>query len=357
MANKTIGIDIREASEKGAGKGRYTLNLVKALIAEAPTQNFVLFTKTPNPHFSTTEQVKQICIKGKGPLWHWNLRRHLLKDPVDWFLAPTSTIYPALAPRSQKVAVVIHDLITFLHSKSHPWFPTLVERLTLPRSLKKASLLVTVSENTLRDLHKLFPFTRKTPAVVASPAVPEDIAPVDSQKLDLPKKFVLAVGTLLPRKNIALLFKALELLHEKHPDLHLVVVGGKTSKSADTLASVPTALQDHIHFLGSVTGGQLCELYSRALVFAFPSLYEGFGIPPLEAMICGCPVIASTSSSVPEVVGEAALLASPHKPADWAEGIEHLMDPLVANRYQQKGIVQAQKFSWKKSAKAILESL
>ncbi len=357
MANKTIGIDIREASEKGAGKGRYTLNLVKALITSAPEQDFVLFTKTPNRHFPTTQHVKQLCIKGKGPLWHWNLRKHLLKAPVEWFLAPTSSIYPALAPKTQKVALVIHDLITFLHSKSHPWFPTLVERLTLPPALKKASLLLPVSENTLRDLHKFFPFTKKKASVVASPAVPEDILAVDTQKLDLPKKYILSVGTLLPRKNIPVLFKALELLADKHHDLHLVVVGGRAAKSASTLAAVqalPKNLQERIHFLGSVTGPQLCELYSRALVFAFPSLYEGFGIPPLEAMACGCPVIASTSSSIPEAVGDAALLASPHKPQDWAEAVEHMMDPLVANRYQQKGILQAQKFSWKKTAEKIL---
>ncbi|QQR54634.1 glycosyltransferase family 4 protein [Candidatus Peregrinibacteria bacterium] len=217
-----------------------------------------------------------------------------------------------------------------------------------------------VSENTLRDLHKLFPFTRKKPALIASPAVPEDIHAVDTQKLDLPKKFILAVGTLLPRKNIALLFKTFELLQEKHPDLHLVVVGSKTSKSQKTFAAVqvlPPPVQTRIHFLGSVTGPQLCELYSRALVFAFPSFYEGFGIPPLEAMACGCPVIASTSSSIPEVVGDAALLASPHKPIDWAEGIEQLLDPLVASRYQKKGLLQVQKFSWSKTAQSLLQVL
>lgn len=360
MPTKTIGIDIRDASEKGMGKGRYTLNLVKALIATAPEQDFVLFTKTPNPHFQTTEHVKQLCIKGKGLLWHWNLRKHLLKAPVDWFLAPTSTIYPALAPKTQKVAVVIHDLITFLHAKSHPWFPTLVERLTLPRALEKARLLLPVSENTLRDLHKLFPFTKNKASVIATPAVPEDIHAVDSLKIDLPKKYILSVGTLLPRKNIALLFKTLELLSEKYPDLHLVVVGGRSAKSAPTFSALqvlPQALQDRIHFLGSVSGSQLCELYSRALVFCFPSLYEGFGIPPLEAMACACPVIASRSSSIPEVVGDAAVLASPFKPEEWAEAVEHLTDPLVANRYQQKGILQVQKFSWEKTAERILQNL
>lgn len=360
MPTKTIGVDIREASEKGAGKGRYTLNLVKALIAAAPQQDFVLFTKTPNPHFQTTEHVKQLCIKGKGLMWHWNLRRHLLKAPVEWFIAPTSTIYPALAPKSQKVAVVIHDLITFLHAKSHPLFPTLVERLTLPRALKKTSLLLPVSENSLRDVHKLFPFTKTKAAVIASPAVPEDIHAVDTQKIDLPQKFILSVGTLLPRKNIPLLFKTLELLSGKHPDLHLVVVGGRAAKSASTLnvvQTLPQPIQDRIHFLGSVSGEQLCELYSRALVFCFPSLYEGFGIPPLEAMACACPVIASRSSSIPEVVGDAAVLASPFKPEEWAEAVEHLMDPLVANRYQHKGLARVKEFSWERTAKAILENL
>lgn len=357
MAIKSIGIDIREASEKGAGKGRYTLDLVRALIQSAPKTHFTLYTKSPNPHFPNNEQVRQVCIPGKALFWHWNLKKHLLNESVDWFLAPTSFVYPAIAPKEQKIALLVHDLIAFLHSKSHPWFPTLVERLTLPRALKKARLILTVSENTKKDLHKLFPFSALKKTILVPPALPTDIGYVTTQKLDLPNLFILAVGTLLPRKNIALLFEVLEELSEKHPNLHLCIAGGKTEKSHEILASLPAELKDRVHFFGHVNSEQLCELYSRARVFCFPSLYEGFGIPPLEAMACGCPVVASTASSVPEVVGDSAVLADPTQAKEWAEAVDHLLDLSTAKRYQKLGIARVKEFSWEKSAKALLENL
>ncbi len=357
MAIQSIGIDIREANDKGAGKGRYTLDLVRALIQNAPETRFTLYTKTPNPHFPTTEQVKQVCIPGKSLFWHWNLRQNLIKDPVNWFLAPTSFVLPAIAPANQKTAIIVHDLIAFLHAKTHPWFPTWVEHLTLPRALRKAKLICTVSENTKKDLHKQFPFSALKKTILTPPALPNDIGYVTTQKMDLPPLFLLAVGTLLPRKNMGILFKALEELEEKHPDLQLCIAGAKSTGTKEWSSQLPQKLQKKVHFLGHVNGEQLCELYSRARVFCFPSLYEGFGIPPLEAMACGCPVIASKASSVPEVIGEAGVLVDPNDAKEWAEAIDHMLDLPVAKRYQEKGIARVKTFSWEKTARTLLEAL
>ena len=357
MAIKSIGIDIREATEKGAGKGRYTLELTRALIAAAPHLHFCLYTKTPNPLFPSSQNVHQILVPGRGPFWHLNLRRHIKHEPVDLFLAPTSTIYPAIAPRQQKTAVVIHDLIAFLHSKTHPWFPTLVERLTLPRALRKASLLICVSEHTKKDLQKLFPESKAKTTLIVPPAVSAEVHRVTTQKMDLPERFILGVGTLLPRKNFSLLIEAFKRLHSAHPDLHLCIAGGKAAHAGPLFEPLPPELHKKIHFLGYVSLSELNELYSRAQVFVFPSTYEGFGIPPLEAMACGCPVIASNASSLPEVVGDAALLVSPHDPIQLAESIEFMLQPRSAKLYREKGLQRVKAFSWERSAETLLHSL
>lgn len=354
MAIKSIGIDIREATEKGAGKGRYALELTRALSSAQPSLHFCLFTKKPNPLFPSSKNVHQVLIPGWGPLWHWNLRSYLKKQPVDLFLAPTSYIYPAIAPRGQKTAVVVHDLITFLHSKTHPWFPTLVERLTLPRALKKTSLVISVSQHTQKDLRALFPEAAAKPSLILTPAVSAEIHPVHTQKMDLPAEFLLGVGTLLPRKNFGLLIEAFTQLHQTHPNLHLCIAGGKAKQAGPLLAPIPAELHTTIHFLGYVSAAELCELYSRARMLVFPSTYEGFGIPPLEAMACGCPVIVSSASSLPEVVGDAALQVSPHDPAELARAIETLLDARTAKGYREKGLKRVQAFSWKNSAQKLL---
>lgn len=357
MAIKSIGIDIREATEKGAGKGRYALELTRALIAAAPDLHFCLYTKKPNPLFPSGERIHQVVICGRGPLWHLNLRRHIRHEPVDLFIAPTSYIYPAIAPRHQKTAVVIHDLIAFLHSKNHPWFPTMVERLTLPRALKKAGLLLCVSEHTQKDLEHLFPEAKSKATLILPPAVSEEIHHVDTQKMDLPTEFLLGVGTLLPRKNFSLLIEAFKRIHTRHPDLQLCIAGGKAAHTGALYEPLSPELHKKIHFLGYVSTAELCELYSRARMLVFPSTYEGFGIPPLEAMACGCPVIVSNASSLPEVVEDAALKVGPHHPQELAEAIELMLQPKAAKLYREKGLQRVKAFSWKSSAEKLLRHL
>lgn len=356
MAIKSLGIDIREANENGAGKGRYTHEITKALIEAAPKDlQFYLFTKKPNASFANLAHVTQVVIEGKGIRWHLHLRRFLRHHPVDLFLAPTSFIYAAIAPRSQKVAIVVHDLIAFLYSKTHAWFPTLVERLTLKRSIRKSRFIVCVSQNTAKDLADLFPEAHKKTVVIAPPAVSEEVHKINTEKMDLPDRFLLGVGTLSPRKNFKLLFEAFTLLDQ--PDLHIVIAGGEGWQTSQVYKAVPAALKKRIHFLGHVSMEQLNELYSRAEMLVFPSLYEGFGIPPLEAMACLCPVITSNVASLPEVVEDAAIQVDPQNPEALAAAIEAMLKPQTRIAYQKLGQERVREFSWKSSAIQILRQL
>lgn len=358
LSTKSLGIDIREATEQGAGKGRYALELTRALIEQAPEDlQFCLFTKKANPLFASRKNVHQVLIPGRSLFWHLNLKKFLKKNPVDFFLAPTSTLYPALAPKQQKLAIVIHDLITFLHPKGHAWFPKLVERLTLPRAIQKAQFLICVSKHTAEDLSQLFPQAHEKPVLIIPPAVSPTFHHISTQKMDLPQRFILGVGTLVPRKNFQLLFQTFPYLMERQKDLHIVIAGAKGWKHSRIFKTIPLTLKDRILFLGHVNDAQLIELYSRAQMLVFPSLYEGFGIPPLEAMACGCPVITSDAASLPEVVDDAAIQINPHNPMALAEAITRLLNPQIQEVYRKRGVKRVTHFSWKNSAKVFLQRL
>ncbi|MFT7183994.1 MAG: glycosyltransferase involved in cell wall biosynthesis [Oceanicoccus sp.] len=357
MANKTIGIDIREANGEGAGKGIYTEEITHALIRQAPNLKFFLFTKEANSRFENTENVQQVVINGKGLAWHFKLKQFLNQHPVDLFLATTSYIYPAIAPKDQKIAMVVHDLIAFRHPEHNHWFSTMLEKFTLGRALKNTNLVVTVSSHTWRDLVLFKPEAQKIPRVVAYPAVNKDIRSTSQRRMDLPDRFLLAVGTLQPRKNIQGVIKAFEKVAEAKPQLHLCIAGGKGWKSSAIFEAIPEWLKERIHFLGYVRHDELIELYSRAQMLVFPSFYEGFGIPPLEAMACGCPVITSDLSSLPEVVGSAALMVNPDDTDEIADAINQLLGPQMQSVAQERGLKQVSEFSWDESASGILNQV
>lgn len=346
MATKTLAIDIREAQEDAAGKGRYCLELTKALIATAPPNvHFVLLTKAPNPLFTQQENVEQVVIPGRGFFWHLNLRAYLKAHPADLFLATTSLIYPAIAPKGQVVGVVIHDLIAKLFPRQHAFFPTLVEHLTLLSALKKSDWIFTVSQHTWKDLLHFYPSMASKAHGIIYPGVSPEFQHSDRKTLELPERFVLAVGTLQPRKNLQTLFAALE-----SSDLHCCIVGGKGWKTKQIEKTIPASVRPRLHFLGYLRERDLIEVYSRAECLAFPSIYEGFGIPPLEAMACGCPVLASNVASLPEVVGEAAMLLPPTEVKAWAQGLEDICKPENQQKYRNLGYEQAKQFSWDISA-------
>jgi glycosyltransferase involved in cell wall biosynthesis len=381
MKKITIGIDIREATRKEkAGKGRYCEEITRALLnlPETKSHKFLLFTDEftdeAENHAENSELLKKftnfphaklVKIPGRGLRWHLALRRHLKKrqrqnQPVDFFLATTSFIYPAIAPKSQKLAITVHDLITFLYAREHSLFATLVERFTLGRAIKKSDFILTISKNTWKDLGRIKSAAKFKPCALAPPAITDHFQPTKGKTLDLPGRYLLAVGTLLPRKNFPAAFRAFAKIAHDQADLHLCIVGGKGWQTSKIMDAVPQNLKNRIHFLGYTPHAQLPEIYSRAQMLLFPSLYEGFGIPPLEAMACGCPVIVSSNSSLPEVVGEAAMQIDPNSPVadiELAEAILAMLDPETQQKYRTAGLAQSKKFSWEYSAKQVLKAI
>ncbi|MCD6594796.1 glycosyltransferase family 4 protein [bacterium] len=175
------------------------------------------------------------------------------------------------------------------------------------------------------------------------------------KKYNLPKKFIMFLGTIEPRKNLVGLLKAYSSIHTKI-EHKLVIVGGKGWKYSNIFETIEKLqIKDKIIFTGFVATGDLPAIYSSADIFVYPSFYEGFGIPLLESMACGTPVMTSDISSMPEVVGDVALLFDPYSVEDIAEKILKLArDNSMRNILSEEGIERAKKFSWEKSARKIL---
>ncbi|MDP2624906.1 MAG: glycosyltransferase family 1 protein [Candidatus Peregrinibacteria bacterium] len=356
-----IAIDIRETVGLKTGKGWYTFAMVKNILRLDHGNEYVLYTHEHNSDFDEYPNATQRVIKKVGFRWHLAVIFDLRRTKPDIFWAPTSYIIPALAPRSVKIVVTVHDIVAFLFPEGHNKKAVWLERLTLHRAVKKSHQILTVSRNTKHDLIKVFNVSGdKIP--IASCASSDKFKPIEDpvrieavrKKYDLPDKFILAVGTLSPRKNFDRMILAYAQVLQKHDDTDLVIVG---TKGWNFEKIVQFDRSDRVNMIGYVDGDDLPVLYSLAELFVFPSLYEGFGIPPLEAMACGCPVVTSNVSSLPEVVGNAAMLVDPYS----VDEIAHAMDVILSNKYvalelREKGLERAKRFSWEESARKIVET-
>ncbi len=276
---------------------------------------------------------------------------------------------PLLTTRARRCPTVItvHDMAVFLHPETFTFKKRVLQRRLLPSLLRQAEGIVTPSESTRRDLLRLIPSVRPE-RVVAVPlaADPACHAPVSDDamasvraRFDLPERYLLAVSTLEPRKNLVRLVQAFEKVWPAHPDVKLILVGGKGWRDeAISQALKRSSARDGIEALGYVAFEDLRALYKGARAMCYPSLYEGFGLPVIEAMACGAPVLTSFGSSLDEVAGDAALQVDPLSVGDIAAGLRRLLEePGLCESLSAKGSAQAERFSWAKTAVGTREVL
>lgn len=366
----TIGIDARTIVGRRAGKGQYTYNLVKALTEIDSKNQYLLYcSKSLSEDLELPENFKQRIIKQPSLFWHLSTFVQLRKDKIDVFLAPTSYIIPALGYK--RSVVVVHDLFSFLGLVSHQKKATIIERLTARRAVRCAKKIIAISQNTKNDVVRLFRIDPKKISVIYI-GVDKQFIPVQNKseidrvlkQYKLPDKFFLFVSTLEPRKNVVRLIKAYyKLTKFKGYQItrlpHLVLVGQKGWSYKEIFDIVKKLnLKEKIIFADCIKDEDLPYLYNAALAFVFPSLYEGFGLPVLEAMACGCPVITSNISSLPEVGGEAILYVDPYNIDEIAKAMKKvLVNEDLREKLRQKGLAQAKKFSWEKTARETLKIL
>ncbi len=357
-----IAIDIRSTEGKKAGKGFYTFNIVSELLKLDDENEYVLYGQGDNKLFNEGKNVKYKSFLQGGLLWHLRVIVDVYIEKFDIYFAPSSFIVPAFLPNRVKSIVTVHDLVAILFPSTHNKKAVVVEKLLLNRVCKKAKKLITVSKNTKNDLLKKFNIKEDKVDVVYCAANTDFRRLKDEEierfrlKYKLNNKFFLSVGTIAPRKNITNLLRAFSIFLKSNSDYQLVIVGKKGWQYESIFAEYEKlGLKDNVQFLNYLPGNELVYMYNAADIFMFPSIYEGFGIPPLEAMQCHCPVIASNISSIPEVVGDAALMIEP----DDIEGMARQMLKLSKNLELRKhlvdaGKVQSKKFGWKLSAQKLL---
>lgn len=360
-----IAIDIREAGKQKTGKGWYTYNMVKELLKLDTQNQYLLYGNSKKNPYKDAVNAKLKFIEAGSTKWHFKVIKDIKEEKVDLFFAPTSYIIPAFAPKSLRVIITVHDLVAFLFPASHNKKAMIVERLTLKKALKKVSDVFVVSENTKKDLLSKFKLLNEqkihlTPCaaskVFSKPVNEEELLEFKNQK-KLPDIFILAVGTLEPRKNISTLIKSYVNIKKWHPEYKLVLVGKKGWKYEQIEETLKKfQVEKDVIFPGYLKDDELQKIYKLAKVFVFPSLYEGFGIPPLEAMASGCPVVCSNKASLPEVMGEAGILIDPTNAYKMADAISSLIEnENVRNMMIERGYKQAEKFSWAASAKNALD--
>jgi glycosyltransferase involved in cell wall biosynthesis len=384
-----IGIDYTSAAHQGAGIGRLTRSVIGALARVDRENQYALLiqgrelplagrnpsTDGTKDHFDVSRNAAsgiQNDNFGERRTWineRWWTRiwhRFHLPVPVEWiigrvdlFHGPDFTLPPLY--RGTRALVTVHDL-SYLRLP-FCFQPALLDYLVanVPRAVRRADWVVADSESTRRDVIELLEVSEDR-ASVLYPGVDSRFRPISDvearshirEKYRLPQRFILSVGTIQPRKNYGRLVQAFARMQAA--DLALVIVGGKGWLYEKLFQQIDELeVKDRVRFTGYVDDGDLPMVYNMAETFVFPSLYEGFGIPPLEAMACGVPVVAADNSSLPEAVGDAGLLVD-------AEDIDALADALSRTLDDQalrqslirRGLLRAKQFTWEKAAHTLL---
>jgi glycosyltransferase involved in cell wall biosynthesis len=365
-----IGIDYTAAVRQEAGIGRYTRELMRALAKLDRGHDYVLFTAAGGQRLVDTGwpanfHMRSVPLSDRtlAILWHrlqLPLWVELATGPVDIFHSPDFVLPPV---RRARTLLTVHDLSFMRYPQCADAHLRVYLNKVVPRSMHRAHLVLADSQHTKDDLVELLDVNADKIEVIY-PGVEERFRPTKDQALlekvrkryNLPPRFILGLGTLQPRKNFTRLIRAYSLLITRYPSLHLVIVGGKGWLYEEIYATVERlGLEEKVIFPGFVADGDLPALYSLADLFAFPSLYEGFGLPPLEAMACGTPVITSDASSLPEVVGEAGLMVEATDVEALAEAMKRTLEnDALREGMIAKGVDQARKFTWKEAASRLL---
>jgi glycosyltransferase involved in cell wall biosynthesis len=371
---RRIGIDVTAAVSQGGGIGRYTREIIQALAKVDSENEYHLYSakrpkETPIPDPLPTGPNFSYHEAPLSERWLYRIWYRLnLPIPVQWITGSLDLLHSpdfVLPPLRDNIPslLTIHDL-SFVHFPE-TFTDSLVSYLNnvVPRSIEAASHILADSESTKNDLLAIWGVAPEKISVLYSgvnslfrPVTDDHVQETTRQKYGIgDKPYLLTVGTVQPRKNYQLLVRAFKTISQSHSH-NLVVVGAMGWLHEQLLEEIEKqGLSNRVVLTGFVDDSDLPSLYSGATLFLFPSLYEGFGLPILEAMACGVPVIASNVSSLPEVAGEAAVLLSPIDEVGWADKMHQLLaDASLRTRLVAAGFIQAQEFTWKNSAAQLL---
>jgi glycosyltransferase involved in cell wall biosynthesis len=360
-----IAIDARKLHDFGIGT--YVRNLLRQLARLDTASEYVLLCRPDDlgiaarlgPNFRAVAErarpysaAEQVTIPAR-----------LLAERIDLFHTPHYVLPPLVPCRS---VVTIHDCIHLLFRQYLPnRFAYAYARAVMWSATRRSDRILTVSEASKRDILRQFRVASDKVSVIPNAiddrflSLPDDESQVlVRERFQIEGDFLLYAGNIKPHKNVERLIDAFHLLHREGFDhLTLIVIGDDVSQYATLRHAVHRyKLHKAVRFLGYVSPDTMAALYRAATVFVFPSLYEGFGLPPLEALAMGTPVVTSNVSALPEVVGDAAVLIDPYDPASIADGVRRiLVDPVLRADLRRRGPCRAREFSWERSVRQVLD--
>ncbi|MBU4420989.1 MAG: glycosyltransferase family 4 protein [Proteobacteria bacterium] len=380
-----IAIDAIPFMTPKTGVGYYTYNLISEFLKIAPQNSYYLCdvligrifynmyrledVSSLNYFSNYFANISKMPFPFNGLIWAL-LSQHakatgktakIKLEDADIFFG---TNFRGIFKETLKTVITIHDM-------AHEYYPEATSKRIfnylkkLQRSAEKADLIIADSENTKKDVEKILNIPNEKIKVIYlgvdpifRPINDKDVLDPIRRKYNIYEKFILYVGAIQPRKNIATLIRAYSMLcKEQNFEHKLVIAGGVGWKNKNIRPLIEELkLKDKIIFTGYISEHDLPAIYNLSDAFVFPSLYEGFGLPVLEAMACGVTVVTSNVSSLPEVAGDAALLINPHSIEDLADGIRRILhDEGLRKKNIAKGLEQAKLFTWEKCARETLD--
>lgn len=362
-----IGFDITMLVYAGSGVATYTYNLVSELLKNNNENEYHLFYSSLRrpKNFYYLDELKKLG----GHIHSWRFPPRLLKlwwgkwhiIPIEWFTGKMDFFHtsdflrPPLLKGTQGITT-IHDLTWKIYPQWHTEDVIKAHTLKLQKTLKYRDIIVCPSEWTKKDLLSEYPESRNNKIFVIQEGVDKKFKPNKTNKIPkkyrINKPYLIYIGAIEPRKNLIRLIKAFNLLiNEKQYSNFNLVVGGRAGWKNQNVFNLVNKLKlnKKIIFTGFIEDKDLSILYSNAECSCYVSLYEGFGLPPLEAQACGCPVITSNISSIPEVVKNSAILVNPYKIEDIKKGIKNCLQN--QKTIIKKGLLNSKKFTWKNTSK------
>ncbi len=356
-----IAIDASRAAQlHRTGTEGYSLSVIRALVALGQDHRYILYFRDEPPRdlFPAYPNIGYQVIH-RPRLWtHTALGPAIRHSRPDVFFVPAHVIpWPGVA--DIPAVVTIHDLGYLRFPGSHPFIDRLYLDWSTRHSARTARRVIAVSQATADDLIGLNGIPRQKVRVVYSGIdVAMEAAPLP-ERFGISGPYILHVGSLHPRKNLARLVEAFALIKDTLDDLQLVLAGRPGWEYDRLLETIDgLGLAGRVILPGYVSSEERSSLYQGAQVYAFPSLYEGFGFPALEAMAYGAPVVCSNTSSLPELVADAALTVDPLDAQGWAEAIRRLLvDETLRRDLVQRGLRRVELFSWETCARSTLDVL
>jgi glycosyltransferase involved in cell wall biosynthesis len=367
-----IGIDVRPLSRPAAGISRAVRNVLQQLQELDAANTYYLYSDHDfeltlrNGHWHKRTGGRFSLLPGTAWL-QTDARKMAVRDRVDVFWG-TAHALPLGLPRSVRKVLTVHDVTWVECPETMSMYNRLAHNLLAGRSIREADAICVPSQATRQGLIRHYGRVTKRIEVVHwgiednySYRDPKAAARRIAEKFGSSPDYLCTVGTVSPRKNLGTLIETFRILRDDYQcDAHLLIAGAKGWKNSTLYRQLAGSnlTEREIKFLGYVPEEDMPVLYAGASVFVFPSLYEGFGFPILEAMACGAPVVASNVSSIPEVAGEAALLVDPRQPRQWAQAILRIRsNSSLREHLIRSGLSRAAEFTWTETAQATLAVL